>query len=179
MDRIFLTDKTTDFIDILVDELQPISSIVTLNLNSPLSEQMEAFFNDHDQSPVVAVIDIGGGKPLDWNKPLVAALDSRVIGGVQLPDQSSIFILTEWSIADLVKPDYGAPFHELTSKVRLTNVAHDFLVANSAHWFSEPAAQETLGYVFKNVIEGIQRARGEKTNEAPACRRMGLHYAAT
>jgi len=176
MDRIFLTDKTTDFIDILAAELQPISSVLKLNLNSPLSEQMEAFFNEHDQSPVVAVIDIGEGKPLDWNKALVATLDSRVIGGIQLPARSSIFVLTEWSIPDLVKPDCGAPFHELTSKIRLTNVTHDFLVANSGHWFSEPAHQESLEYVFKNVIEGIQRARGEKTDESLACRQMGLHY---
>ncbi|WP_274644690.1 hypothetical protein [Pseudomonas serbica] len=163
MDRIFLTDSTNSFMATLASQVEPLGKSVFLTLDSPFSEQMENLLNDHDGSPIIAVLNIGNGKPIDWHKPLAGALASRVIGGVVLPERSSIFVLTEWSVSDLATPDFGAPYRPLTSKARLTDVTHDYLVSTSSEWESESAAEKSMGYVLKNVVEGIERQRLQKS----------------
>jgi hypothetical protein len=95
MNYVVLTGKDEGIGYFLRTALEPIGQTVWLSRGSPISVQLAEQLSEHDGSPIVAVLDLGG-EPLErWKTPIEHFMATNQLGKNQLPDGSSIVAVSE------------------------------------------------------------------------------------
>lgn len=98
MDLCILIDGKDDpFISAFRDNLGSIGKYVWLDRDTPFSDQLSKESESFGKEPIVLVIDIGKEKIRHWEKPMRDALQSRIFGGVKLPEGSSVVFFSQES----------------------------------------------------------------------------------
>lgn len=100
---IFNDGKDDLFVLELRRSLDALGPSVWLNRESSFSDQISAIEPLILSRPFVLVLDLGKEKLKHWDEPLNDALQSRIFGGVRLPKNSSVIILSESSKDEIYK----------------------------------------------------------------------------
>lgn len=96
MDYCVLNDGKDDhFRSALKERMESLGPSVWLNRETSFSDQLASVDASTLLKPVVLVLDLGAENLKYWVEPLDNALNSRIFGGVRLPRNSSVIVLSE------------------------------------------------------------------------------------
>lgn len=165
MDFCLLNDGKEDlFVSALRSRLEGLGPSVWLNRETSFSDQLSAIEPSILSKPFVLVLDLGKEKLKHWDMPLYEALQSRIFGGIRLPRNSSVIILSESSESEV----YSLKTDSLNWLCHLMDVHTEVLEKDLLSFFSKQSIDEFRMKDFKERLANIVVTKIEEERANPS-----------